>query len=277
MLTAPLLLLGCALPVCTVPPATAADAPAEPGIAWAPPPHSIEELRAGLPAGTVIRLRTTSSVKATTEERLSVVQTDEHGTLLRSELYSEHGERIEDLGVEHLRWSEWQDRSRLPAGNTTHEASSVKVAAGSFETSHYTATYGETVQHFHYAKEAPGPPVLSTMVADGVEASRVELLDRRIDPALAASVYVPPTRVKGVKPAMPPAMDDPAVGSARCIVDLRINESGAVMDVKTVKCVPGTEENSVAAAKLWVFTPATLDGVPLPSPFRLVFNFNLSP
>lgn len=75
---------------------------------------------------------------------------------------------------------------------------------------------------------------------------------------------------------MPPALEPGASGnSVSGAVDVWIDPSGAVAEAWPDTCAPGTEEASVAAAKNFGFTPATLDGPPLPSTSRLVFKFKL--
>lgn len=203
-----------------------------------------------------------------------MLEVNEYGTSLRTELFSEDGERLQDLGADFLTWREWRRRARLPAASTSLETSSVTAAGGSFTTWLYTVTDGATVQRFHYAKDLPGPPVLSTMEVAGVEVSRTELLERGVDPALVASIYVPPAMVQRWRPRVTPRglKRDPS-GSARCAVDVWIDTSGEVLQARAAECAPGAEGVSLAYARNFEFTPATLDGVPLPSTCRVVFEY----
>lgn len=60
------------------------------------------------------------------------------------------------------------------------------------------------------------------------------------------------------------------------IVEAVIDEQGNVKDIKVLKGLPkGLDEAAVEAVRSWRFTPATMDGTPVPVYYTLTVSFTL--
>jgi hypothetical protein len=175
------LLLACAPKAAAPTDAPApADAPAE---AFAPHVHTLDELRAGIPQGTRIRLGIAVAGQPTVEQRWEFVKVDAQGATIASQVYSEAGELLQDEGTGTSTWEELYRHADFPAATTTREESSVEVPAGKFDTWLYTVPkVGEDgspeVHRYHFAKAMPGPPVLYTAERGGSEFFRMTMLER---------------------------------------------------------------------------------------------------
>jgi TonB family protein len=58
----------------------------------------------------------------------------------------------------------------------------------------------------------------------------------------------------------PPAVDDPDI----VVLEVKIDETGAVADATVIKSVPGQDAAVMSAAKQWRFKPTLVDGRPVP-------------
>jgi len=77
-------------------------------------------------------------------------------------------------------WEELRDHAAFDAALTEREKSMCSVQAGDYECWHYTVSAdvaGKTVQHFYFAIDKPGPPVLLVMNRGDDEILRMELLE----------------------------------------------------------------------------------------------------
>ena len=85
-----------------------------------------------------------------------------------------------------------------------------------------------------------------------------------------------------IRPALPVATFEPVLASAaltdvaegNCVVEITIDESGAVVAQSVVQSMGAAIDEAVlAAVSHWRFQPATRDGVPIPSKQDVVYHF----
>lgn len=151
---------GCGEP----PPKPAAPTAAASGDA--PHPTSLDELRAGCPAGRVIELRFEASGKPVVISRMEFVKVDERSATIKDTTRTEDGKVVsEDTGA--TEWTGLYSHASFPASETTIESADVTVPAGSFHAKLYTVTHGKTVKRFWFAEGLAGPPVRFTTEEDG--------------------------------------------------------------------------------------------------------------
>jgi hypothetical protein len=162
-------------------PPVPAPAPAD---AIAPRPFTLEELRAGLPVGTRLRLRIRKAGEPEREERWEVTSADAEGCVIASQVYDAAGQLVSDEGSARSTWVELNEHATFPAARTVKEASTVEVPAGRFDTWLYTVvgTPGEGgadfVKRYHFARNLPGPPVSFTIVDGKGTVLEMTLLER---------------------------------------------------------------------------------------------------
>lgn len=128
-----------------------------------------------------------------------------------------------------------------------------------------------------HAAEAPGAESArainpAALVATGHAARKTTV--PRVLP-----VYVPPHPIKQV---MPRGLSRESVIDRPVQVDiqLRIDETGRVSEVHLAKVSGGNESlarSAMAAAKEWIFQPATMDGKNVPSDHMVEFRFTPEP
>jgi TonB family protein len=63
--------------------------------------------------------------------------------------------------------------------------------------------------------------------------------------------------------------------TGRVVLDVLVDEKGHVRDVFVIQGVMGLNEPAIEAAKVWVFRPATKNGVPVAAWYELPFDFQL--
>jgi TonB family protein len=85
-----------------------------------------------------------------------------------------------------------------------------------------------------------------------------------------------------IRAALPVATFEPIVDRSQlpggvegnCIVEITIDESGAVVGASVVQSLgPAIDTQVLAAVERWHFRPATRDGVPIPSKQDVVYHF----
>ena len=63
--------------------------------------------------------------------------------------------------------------------------------------------------------------------------------------------------------------------TGRVVLDVLVDEKGHVRDVFVIQGVMGLNEPAIEAAKVWTFTPAKKNGVPVAAWYELPFDFQL--
>src|SRR6185369_12397829 len=83
-----------------------------------------------------------------------------------------------------------------------------------------------------------------------------------------------PTKVKHVNPVYP-AIAQSARVQGVVIIEATIGPTGTVQDAKVLRSIPLLDQAALDAVKQWVFTPTTLNGVPVPVIMTVTVNFTL--
>jgi protein TonB len=83
-----------------------------------------------------------------------------------------------------------------------------------------------------------------------------------------------PTKVKDVRPVYP-AIAQSARVQGVVIIEATIGPTGTVQDAKVLRSIPLLDQSALDAVKQWVFTPTTLNGVPVPVIMTVTVNFTL--
>jgi len=84
------------------------------------------------------------------------------------------------------------------------------------------------------------------------------------------SSFEPATVVSSAEPVYPAA----AVGPGAVVLAVSVDAAGEIQDVKVIKGAGGAFESSALdAIKGWKFTPAMLEGKPIPSVVPVAFSF----
>jgi hypothetical protein len=169
-----------------VPPAGAvseapAVAPAEP---IAPRPFTMEQLRDGIPRGTVIRLRVETAGQPTVEQEWTFTAVDAASATIASKVFGADGSLVKDEGEGTSTWAELNEHASFPAARTTRVESAVEGPLGHVETWLYTVADTDeggvpVTKRYQFAKTLPGPPVLFTIEREGVEVFRMTMVARR--------------------------------------------------------------------------------------------------
>ena len=95
--------------------------------------------------------------------------------------------------------------------------------------------------------------------------------------AKAAAVRIggqikPPTKIKDVQPVYPAIARSARVAGV-VTIEAMIGPDGKVMDATVVRSVPLLDQAALDAVKQWEYTPALLNGVPVPVLVTVTINF----
>src|SRR5712691_7364575 len=83
-----------------------------------------------------------------------------------------------------------------------------------------------------------------------------------------------PTKVKNANPVYP-AIAQSARVQGVVIIEATIGPDGRVQDAKVLRSIPLLDAAALDAVKQWVYTPTTLNGVPVPVIMTVTVNFTL--
>ncbi len=153
-------------------------APADPTLA--PRPFTAEQIRDAMPVGTDIKMRVEDSGRPPGVLHWTVTAADDDTVTMRSEILDNEGHLVSNEGTKTVRWGELAAHASFPAAATLRRDSSVTVPAGTFATIDYVVRgAGGEVSTFHFAKQLPGPPILTVVEKDGLVVRTMTLLSRK--------------------------------------------------------------------------------------------------
>jgi protein TonB len=84
----------------------------------------------------------------------------------------------------------------------------------------------------------------------------------------------PPTKTKDVRPTYPSIAQSARVQGV-VIIEATIGPDGRVQEAKVLRSIALLDAAALDAVKQWVFTPTTLNGVPVPVIMTVTVNFTL--
>lgn len=145
------------------------------------PPFSAAELRAGLPAGTEIKLRVKTAALPAVIEHWTFTAVDDRGCTIHARVLDESGAVIRDEGSGTSTWAELESHAHFPKERTTRSESIARVPAGTFETWLFEVGPEKPdgpISRYHFAKTLPGPPILMEVISAGERVRSIELISR---------------------------------------------------------------------------------------------------
>jgi len=81
-----------------------------------------------------------------------------------------------------------------------------------------------------------------------------------------------PTKIKDVKPVYPAIAQSARVGGT-VTIEATIGPDGKVIDTKVVRSIPMLDQAALDAVRQWEYTPALLNGKPVPVVINVTINF----
>jgi hypothetical protein len=167
-------------PACQHPtaPTTAAATTAADGTL--PTPYTVEQLRASLPVGHVMRLQIHAPADAPAKLRTwKVSAADADGCTFRETLAGPDGQLIEGPTESRSSFEELRLHAAFPAATTTVEQGlQVTVPAGTFDVVRYTVRGEGGEEVYDFAPSLPGPPVRLVVRAAGIDIMLMEMYSR---------------------------------------------------------------------------------------------------
>jgi hypothetical protein len=176
------LVLALALVACSHPAQTQPTAPAPKSSTTgdiAPQLFTVEQLRAGNPAGRVIEIRLEQDGRPTTIQRLEFTTVTADDATVHATTRDEAGNVLDD-GTGKQPWTELYKHGQFPAAQTTFEDNvSVTVPAGTFKARVYTVKAGDVTKRLWFSADQPGPPLQLTIEQAGKIVLRAQMLRAR--------------------------------------------------------------------------------------------------
>jgi TonB family protein len=91
---------------------------------------------------------------------------------------------------------------------------------------------------------------------------------------LAKGKVTPPQKIKDVKPVYPPLAQE-ARAKGVVGVEAVLDEAGKITRARVTTSIPMLDQAALDAVKRWEFSPATVDGAPVPIRVLVMVNFTL--
>lgn len=85
----------------------------------------------------------------------------------------------------------------------------------------------------------------------------------------------PPAKIRDVKPVYPEEAKDARIQGV-VILELRIDEEGAVSDARVLRSIPQLDQAALDTVRQWAFTPTLMNGKPIPVVMTVTVNFTLA-
>jgi gamma-glutamylcyclotransferase (GGCT)/AIG2-like uncharacterized protein YtfP len=169
------------------------------GPGLAPTPFTADEIRAGCPAGRMIRLRIEAEGEAPFHRVSRFVECDETGATLERSRLTPGGEYLAEPEVGRVIWRDLQAHASFPADATTIESERIDTAIGQLECLRYTVRDGATEEVRWFAMDLPGLPIQSLTTTDGRVTLSVTLVDNSYsgEGALTPGLFVYGTLAPG--------------------------------------------------------------------------------
>ena len=146
----------------------------------APTPFTADEIRAGCPAGRIIRMQV-SEDGATPFLRVSrFVSCDAQGAVLERSRQSLDGTRLGEVESDRVTWEDLRAHASFPADATTIASETISTALGALECLRYTVVEEETSNDFWFATSLPGMPIQYVTRVGGEVVTTVSVLDNTI-------------------------------------------------------------------------------------------------
>ena len=123
-----------------------------------------------------------------------------------------------------------------------------------------------------------GPPMIGTIDGIGPAGIGVVATPPAPPPAVPIRLHAgirEPRKIVDVAPVYP-ALAQASRIEGLVIIEAIIDEHGAVQSARVLRSLPLLDEAALAAVRQWRYTPALLNGVPVPVIMTVTVNFRLS-
>ncbi len=159
-------------------PAVTSAAATEPADGHAPTPYTAEQIRDATHQGRRYLFRVTLGTESPLTREMRFVRVDAQGATIASSMRDADGREVAPAEESTVTWEELRQHALFPARATTITDESIDVAAGHFETRHYTVRDDEegTTSHFWFANDLPGAPVKLVTEHEGTPLMTMELV-----------------------------------------------------------------------------------------------------
>jgi len=127
--------------------------------------------------------------------------------------------------------------------------------------------------------DSGGPPVIGTI--DGIGPAGIGVIDTAPAPPPAVPIRLhagirEPRKIVDVAPVYPVLAQASRI-EGLVIIEAIIDEHGAVQSARVLRSLPWLDEAALAAVRQWRYTPALLNGVPVPVIMTVTVRFQLHP
>lgn len=143
----------------------------------APTPFAADEIRAGCPAGRVIRMRVDAGGEAPFLRVRWFAACDAAGAVLVRSRQSLDGSPVGEPEAGRVTWLDLQAHASFPADATTIEPERIETAIGVLDCLRYTVRDGATEEVFWFAADLPGMPIQIHTRTDGEVVTTVSVVD----------------------------------------------------------------------------------------------------
>jgi len=156
-----------------------------------------------------------------------------------------------ELKAQEGKWFKSYDRTRELAGEA--KAAGDKAAADAV------------------AGKAAAEAVAAKAKADAAAASAARAKAQKEAVHVGGQIKAP-TKIKDVKPVYPAIAQSARVGGT-VTIEATIGPDGKVIDTKVVRSIPMLDQAALDAVRQWEYTPALLNGKPVPVVINVTINF----
>jgi hypothetical protein len=151
-------------------------------------PYTAEQVRAGMPAGTVLRTVVEPSGKPPTVRVMTVLEHTETGAVMENRSEDGAGKALVPPMRKEMPWEKLRDLSSYPLAKTTIAETVLETPAGRFDAWLYTVRdtvsgEGGGVSRIWFARDLPGPPLRTERESGGKRFLRAVLVERRSPPS----------------------------------------------------------------------------------------------
>jgi len=127
--------------------------------------------------------------------------------------------------------------------------------------------------------DSGGPPAIGTI--DGIGPAGIGVIDAAPAPPPAVPIRLhagirEPRKIVDVAPIYPVLAQASRI-EGLVIIEAIIDEHGAVQSARVLRSLPLLDEAALAAVRQWRYTPALLNGVPVPVIMTVTVRFQLHP
>jgi hypothetical protein len=142
-----------------------------------PTPFIAAEIRAGCPAGRVIKLRVEAPIHDPMIRVVRFVETDDARAIQEVQVFDTEGKPHADASRTSHTWEEFQSHASFPKDKTTAVDEILDGPMGSLPCSRYTVVDQAATNLIWFAKDLPGMPVRAETYDEGSLVYSMEMIE----------------------------------------------------------------------------------------------------